>query len=123
MMEYSFKLNDAKIFFNNNGYFLLKEGFASDIAFEASEWLKSQNLENLASTWTEQEPGVSLAVYQNIHKGNSPISQIASNPKMLKIASHFMNDNVMAEMIKKIAKYKDLIDPSRVMPRTSWRDA
>ncbi len=41
----------------------------------------------------------------------------------LGLQPHFMNDNVMAEMIKKIAKYKDLIDPSRVMPRTSWRDA
>ena len=93
-MKYSLDLKDAKNSFDKNGYFLLKEGFVRDIVIEAAEWLKSQNLDQLAKTWTDQEPGVALAVYQNIHKDNSPISKIASNHEMLKIASYLMNDDV-----------------------------
>lgn len=40
----------------------------------------------------------------------------------LGLKPHFMNDDVLAGMIEKISKYKNLIDPSRVMPRMSWRD-
>ena len=35
----------------------------------------------------DQSPGDPLAKYQSIHNGDSPIAKIASNPKLIKIAS------------------------------------
>ena len=80
-MKYSLDLKDAKNSFDKNGYFLLKEGFVRDIVIEAAEWLKSQNLDQLAKTWTDQEPGVALAVYQNIHKDNSQFQKLLRTMK------------------------------------------
>ena len=49
------------------------------MAEKATQWLKKQNLKELAKTVGDQEPGVPLAVYQDIHKGTTPIAQLASN--------------------------------------------
>jgi len=80
--------------FNKNGFFLFEGAFQEADVEEAVKWLKSQNLQALAKTWTDQEPLVPLAVYQNIHNNNSPLAKLASNPGMLKIASHLMRDDV-----------------------------
>ena len=88
------KLNKARKYFERNGYCLLNNVFPCDMAEQAASWLKSQDLEKLANSWTEQEPYVSLAVYQNIHHNNSPIAKIASDPEILKIASLLMGDDV-----------------------------
>ncbi len=54
--------------FNNNGFYLLKNFFPREVAENAAEWLKKKNLKELAKTVGDQEPGVPLAVYQDIHK-------------------------------------------------------
>ena len=41
----------------------------------------------------------------------------------LGLKPHLMSDEVLAEMIRRVAQYKDKIDPGRIMPRMSWRDA
>ena len=73
------EINKATKYFETNGYYLFKNLFPYNVVEQAASWLKSKNLEKLSKTWTEKEPGVSLAVYQNIHQNNSPISKIASN--------------------------------------------
>ena len=42
--------------------------FKREDAEKVACWLKSQDLEALATTWTDREPLVSLAVYQNVHQ-------------------------------------------------------
>ena len=80
--------------FNNNGFYLLKNFFQREVAENATQWLKKQNHKELAKTVGDQEPGVPLAVYQDIHKGKSPIAQLASNQEMLSIASKLMGNQV-----------------------------
>jgi len=80
--------------FEKNGFFILRNCFDKEIANQAAHWLKSQDLSSLAKSWTDQEPFVNLAVYQNIHQNDSLISKIASDAKMLDFASSLMGDEV-----------------------------
>lgn len=41
----------------------------------------------------------------------------------LGLKPHLMSDDVLAEMIRRIAAYKDYIQPGRIMPRMSWSGA
>lgn len=86
--------NQNKKFFDKNGYLLIKNFFKKDECLNASEWLKCQNQENLAKSWTEKEPGVSLAVYSVVHDSNSPISNLCSNNQLLDFASYLIDDKV-----------------------------
>lgn len=78
--------------FKQDGYVLVKGFYNIEECKNAAEWLKSQDLKKLAKSWTEQEPGVDLAVYSVIHEGETPISKIAKNKKMLDFASMLMGD-------------------------------
>ena len=89
-MKMDILTTDQHQFFAKNGYLLLKGFFPMSAAKAAGEWLRSQDQLGLAKTWTDQEPGVALAVYQNIHKGDSPIAKLASDPRVLQAASEIM---------------------------------
>lgn len=80
--------------FHEEGYVLIQNFFPREKAQAASNWLRSQDLESLAKSWTDQEPGVPLAVYQNIHQGNDPIAALASAPAMLDLASKVFGSEV-----------------------------
>lgn len=81
--------------FIDSGYALKKGVFSQEEAMAAADWVRAQPLKELAKSWTDQEPGVDLAVWQNIHPMESnPISNIANNSEMLNIASELMNDEV-----------------------------
>ena len=77
---------DAIGHFNQNGYFLFRGFFNKKTAIDAACWVKAQATDKLAKSWTEQEPGVPLAVYSVVDNGNSPIAQLVSNPKILEMA-------------------------------------
>lgn len=85
---------DTKNFFIKNGYVLVKDFFDKTNCINAASWLKNQNHEELAKSWTEKEPGVSLAVYSVVHNKNTPISDLCSNKNLLKFASYLMDDDV-----------------------------
>ena len=78
--------------FKQDGYVLVKGFFNIEECKNAAKWLKSQDPKKLAKSWTEQEPGVDLAVYSVIHEGETPISKVAKNKKMLDFASMLMGD-------------------------------
>lgn len=70
-----------------SGYLLMKNFVNKKECAAALKWMNSKNHNKLANTWTEQEPGVPLAVYFVVHKGNSPISKIARKKKVLDFAT------------------------------------
>lgn len=39
----------------------------------------------------------------------------------LGLQPHYLTDEVIAGMLKTVLKYKDLIDPSKIMPRVRWK--
>lgn len=80
--------------FQNQGYLLVKDFFKKSDAIAAADWLRSQDLKSLAKTWTDQEPGVELAVYQNIHTGDTPIAKLSREEKVLNLAHELMGDKV-----------------------------
>ena len=41
----------------------------------------------------------------------------------LGLKPHLMSDDVLADMIRHVSQYKGKIDPGRIMPRISWKDA
>ena len=78
--------------YKENGYVLVKGFFTTDQTKAAGDWLRSQDQESLARTFTDQEPGVKLAVYQNVHNEESPISKLANDERVLRFASELMED-------------------------------
>jgi ectoine hydroxylase len=80
--------------FKKNGYLLIKNFFPSLNSVEAANWLKSQDQASLAKTWTDQEPGVPLAVLQNIHKGDTPIAKLAQDKNILQTAAELIGEEV-----------------------------
>jgi ectoine hydroxylase len=60
---------------------------------EAVDWMSHQDPETIAKSWTEQEPGVPLAVYSVVHNGNNPIAQLASDTRILQIASELIGES------------------------------
>jgi ectoine hydroxylase-related dioxygenase (phytanoyl-CoA dioxygenase family) len=76
--------------FNKNGFYLHRGMFSQQVAGDAATWLKNQPPHSLVKSWTEQEPGVPLAVYTVVHKGKDPIAQITTDPKILEIAGKLM---------------------------------
>ena len=75
-----------------NGYVLVKDFFTTDQTTTAGDWLRNQDQESLAKTFTDQEPGVKLAVYQNVLNEESPISKLANDERVLRLASELMGD-------------------------------
>jgi ectoine hydroxylase len=72
--------------FKKNGFYLHRGLFNRQSACDAANWLKTQDPQSLLKSWTEQEPGVPLAVYTVVDKGNDPIAQLARDPKILEMA-------------------------------------
>lgn len=85
---------DQRTGFVEKGYLILKNFFPKEKALAANLWLKEQDQQRLVKTWTDQEPGVTLAVYQNIHKDNTPLAELASDKELLKTAGELINDSV-----------------------------
>ena len=88
------KFNKYLRHFDKHGYVLIKNFFTKKDCESAAKWLRRKNQKKLAKTWTEQEPGVPLAVYFVVHKGNSPISKLARNKSVLDFASKLVKDEV-----------------------------
>ena len=80
--------------YKEKGFVLIKNFFSKKECLKAVKWLESKNHNRLAKSWTEQEPGVPLAVYFQVHKGNTPIAKLAKNNSMLNFASKLVNDKV-----------------------------
>jgi ectoine hydroxylase len=86
--------HDAVKEFRERGFHLLRGFFSEEKAGAAAQWLKAQNHEKLAKTWTEQEPAVPLAVLTRIHTDETPIAELATDERMLKIAAELIGDDV-----------------------------
>ena len=84
----------AKEHFIEHGYYLEKSVFAEDDALDVARWLRSQNQETLAKSQSDQEPGVRLAVLQNVHKIDTPIKTIATDKRMLSLAGDLLGSDV-----------------------------
>jgi ectoine hydroxylase len=96
-MEFSksnLQIESVRRTFEEDGYVLVKNVFAKENAQKTAQWLRSQDLPKLAKSWTDQEPGVELAVYQNIHTDGSPVSTLSANTELLDLAGQLMGDKV-----------------------------
>ena len=80
--------------FRRDGYYLHHGLFPRQTAEEACAWLKAQDPARLAKSWTEQEPGVPLAVFSVIHKDTHPIAVLANDKRMLDMAGELMGSPV-----------------------------
>jgi len=76
--------------YQRDGYYLHRGLFSRRAIDEACAWLRAQDPAKLAKSWTEQEPGVPLAVFSVIHKDTHPISAIANDKRMLDMAGELM---------------------------------
>lgn len=88
------KIKNLKREYGKNGFVLMKNFLPKTQCKKALNWLNSQDKKKLSKSWTEKEPGVDLAVYFVIHKGNSTLAKIANNKKVLDLAKHLVNDDV-----------------------------
>lgn len=84
----------ARQAFQEKGFYLKKGFFPKATIVQAREWLKSQDQEALAKTWTDQEPGVPLAVLQGIQYQENPLGVLANNQPMIDFASELLNEKV-----------------------------
>jgi ectoine hydroxylase len=80
--------------FQRDGYYLQRGLFPRRQAEEAAAWLRAQDQEKLAKSWTEQEPSVPLAVFSVIHKDRHPIATMANDRRMLAMAGELMGGEV-----------------------------
>lgn len=86
------ELNTDPSLFQEHGYVLLKNFLPAEDLIEANKWISTQDPHSLTRSWMDTEPEVPCAVYQNIHKAQTPVAKCASNPKVLETASKLMND-------------------------------
>ncbi|MDP6582765.1 MAG: phytanoyl-CoA dioxygenase family protein [Vicinamibacterales bacterium] len=73
--------------FRRDGYYVHRHLMEPATAEDACAWLRAQNPADLAKSWTEQEPGVPLAVFSVAHIGDHPIARIAAAPSLGEVAS------------------------------------
>lgn len=85
--ESEFAITDE---FAREGYIFIKGLFDACSASAAAAWLHAQEHSALAKSWTEQEPGVPLAVYSVVHAQKNPIAELVNNPQIIRIASKLM---------------------------------
>jgi ectoine hydroxylase-related dioxygenase (phytanoyl-CoA dioxygenase family) len=64
--------------------------FSPKAATNAAAWLHAQDQPAFAKSWTEQEPGVPLAVYSVVHHGVDPIAELVTDTRILDVASALM---------------------------------
>tara|TARA_B100000315_G_scaffold149305_1_gene138048 strand:- start:1192 stop:2049 length:858 start_codon:yes stop_codon:yes gene_type:complete len=80
--------------FNENGYVLVKNFFSSERISKVLNWLDRQDLETKATMWTDQEPGVPLAVWPWIDKQNTPLADLGKDDKILDFSSKLLGSDV-----------------------------
>jgi ectoine hydroxylase len=80
--------------FRRDGYHIQRQLFDRPAAEAAAAWLKAQDHVALAKSWTEQEPGVPLAVFPGIHTADHPIGRMSRDQRMLDMAGAFMETPV-----------------------------
>ncbi len=80
--------------FKEQGYLVLKSFYSKKNLNEALKWLKSRDPKKIAKSWTEKEPGVPIAVYSALGDKNTKVYRIASDKKILDLASQLMSDKV-----------------------------
>ena len=80
--------------FKEQGYLVLKSFYPKKNLNEALKWLKSRDPKKIAKSWTEKEPGVPIAVYSALGDKNTKVYRIASDKKILDLASQLMSDKV-----------------------------
>lgn len=77
--------------YERDGYYIHRGLFDRKVAEDAATWLKAQDQAALAKSWTEQEPGVPLAVFSIVHTGDHPIAALAKDARMLAMAGELMS--------------------------------
>ena len=81
--------------YQKKGYVLVKNFIDKKKCKKALNWLNNKNKKKLAKSWTEQEPGVDLAVLFVIHTLNkNPVSILANDKKVLNLESKLIEDEV-----------------------------
>ena len=76
--------------YRSNGFHLCRGLFSPEAATNAAAWLHAQDQPTFAKSWTEQEPGVPLAVYSVVHHGADPIAELVTDTRILDVASALM---------------------------------
>ncbi len=89
------EISKYKKAYQEKGYVLVKNFIDKKSCKTALNWLNKKNKKKLAKSWTEQEPGVDLAVLFVVHNlKNNPVSKLANNKKVIQFASELVNDKV-----------------------------
>lgn len=76
--------------YRSKGFYLRRGLFSPETATNAAAWLYAQDQLALAKSWTEQEPGVPLAVYSVVHHGLDPIAELVTDTRIRDVASALM---------------------------------
>jgi hypothetical protein len=85
---------DALDVYRRDGYYTCRGLVDRRAALDAAAWMKAQDHESLAASWTEQEPGVPLAVFPGVHRADHPVGTLARDPSVLAVASQLMETPV-----------------------------
>ena len=89
------KLKKSQIkIFKKQGFLVIKNFYSKKKNKEALKWLKSRNPKEIAKSWTEKEPGVPIAVYSALGDKNTKVYKIASDRKILNLATQLMSEKV-----------------------------
>ena len=80
--------------FRDQGYLVLKSFYSKKRLNDALKWLKTRDPKKIAKSWTEKEPGVPIAVYSALGDKNTKVYRVASDKKILDLASQLMSDKV-----------------------------
>lgn len=73
--------------YSTNGFVLFRQLFDAEVASEAVAWLHAQDQTAMTNSWTEQEPGVPLAVFPVRQNSTNPFVQLLTDTRILDIAS------------------------------------
>jgi ectoine hydroxylase len=76
--------------YNEEGFLFVKEFYSKKKIKEAVNWFNEQNKSELVKTWTEQEPGVPLAVYSVVHDDKNPLSDLLRDERIYTSAGALM---------------------------------
>jgi hypothetical protein len=94
MRETAKRSNDAEYTesdrYSRDGFVLRRQLFDIDIISEAVNWFRKQDQSALAKSWTEQEPGVPLAVFSVVHQGGNPFANLVTDDRILTVASQLV---------------------------------
>jgi len=80
--------------FERDGFVLVKNFFSPDRIKNVLSWIEDQDLSDTASTWTEKEPGVSLAVWPWVNRQDSPLADLVKDSSVLDFASSLIEKEV-----------------------------